>query len=225
MLTGKTYTLDEVARILLRRWWLILLPLMLGTAAGVLAYRWLPVQYQIRDADHGHPSAGSGQLREIDCQQRTSRIAFGLLASRFRVGRGWSESSRISTSTRSVAVPGRWKTSCSGCAGDIDVKLEGKESSFRVSYVSPDPKTAQKVTERLAALYIEENLRDRENLADSTSKFLESQLQDAKRRLIEQEKKLEEYRRRYAGQLPSQLQGNLQALQSAQMQCSRSANR
>ena len=47
--------------------------------------------------------------------------------------------------------------------GDIELKLEGKESSFRVSYGSPDPKTAQKVTERLAALYIEENLRDRES--------------------------------------------------------------
>jgi uncharacterized protein involved in exopolysaccharide biosynthesis len=67
-------------------------------------------------------------------------------------------------------------------------------------------------------LYIEENLRDRENLADGTSRFLESQLQDAKQRLIAQEKKLEEYRRRYAGQLPSQLQGNLQSVQNAQIQ-------
>jgi polysaccharide chain length determinant protein (PEP-CTERM system associated) len=101
---------------------------------------------------------------------------------------------------------------------DIEVKLEGQESSFRVAYSSADPKTALKVTERLAALYIEENLRDREKLADNTSSFLESQLQDAKRRLLEQERKLEDYRHRYAGQLPSQLQGNLQSVQSAQMQ-------
>ena len=102
--------------------------------------------------------------------------------------------------------------------GDIEVKLEGKESSFRVTYSSPEPRIAQMVTERLAALYIEENLRDREKLAENTSQFLESQLEDAKRRLIEQEKKLESYRRRYAGQLPSQLEGNLQSMQSAQMQ-------
>ncbi len=104
---------------------------------------------------------------------------------------------------------------------DIDVKLVGpvgKESSFRVTYTNSDPMVAQKVTERLAALFIEENLRDRENLADGTKRFLESQLQEAKQRLIEQEKKLEEYRRRYAGQLPSQLQGNLQSIQNAQMQ-------
>jgi uncharacterized protein involved in exopolysaccharide biosynthesis len=74
------------------------------------------------------------------------------------------------------------------------------------------------VTERLAALYIEDNLRDREELADNARSFLESQLQDAKRQLLEQEKKLEDYRHRYAGQLPSQLEGNLQSVQSAQMQ-------
>jgi polysaccharide chain length determinant protein (PEP-CTERM system associated) len=100
---------------------------------------------------------------------------------------------------------------------DVQVKLEGKDS-FRVGYVNSDPKIAQKTTERLASLYIEENLRDRENLAESTNQFLESQLEDAKRRLLEHEKKLEDYRRRYAGQLPTQMAGNLQAIANAQLQ-------
>ena len=52
-----------------------------------------------------------------------------------------------------------------------------------------------KVTERLASLFIEENLRDREMLAEDSYQFLEAQLEDARRRLVEHEKKLEEYRR------------------------------
>ncbi len=100
---------------------------------------------------------------------------------------------------------------------DIDVSLEGQDS-FRVSYVSSDPKTAQQVTARLASLYIEENLRDRENLAEETNLFLESQLNEAKERLVEHEQRLETYRRRYSGQLPSQLNSNLQAIQNAQLQ-------
>jgi polysaccharide chain length determinant protein (PEP-CTERM system associated) len=72
------------------------------------------------------------------------------------------------------------------------------------------------VTERLASLFIEENLRDRENVADDTNRFLESQLDDAKRRLVDQEKRLEEYRRKYSGQLPTQVQANLQAIQNAE---------
>ena len=100
---------------------------------------------------------------------------------------------------------------------DIPVQLEGQDS-FRVSYVSRDAQTAQKVAARLASLYIEENLRDRENLAEETNLFLESQLDEAKDRLIEYEKKLEVYRRQHAGELPSQLESNLQAIRNAQLQ-------
>jgi polysaccharide chain length determinant protein (PEP-CTERM system associated) len=101
--------------------------------------------------------------------------------------------------------------------GDIAVQVEGQDS-FRVKYVSSDPQTAQRVTGRVASLYIEENLRDRANLADETNLFLESQLNDAKERLVEHEKKLEAYRRRYSGELPSQLETNLQTIRSAQQQ-------
>src|SRR5262245_12428919 len=97
------------------------------------------------------------------------------------------------------------------------IKVEGKES-FRVSYVSQDAKTAQKTTERLASLFIEENIRDRENVAEDTNQFLDAQLEDAKRRLIEHEKRLEEYRSRYGGELPTQVASNLQAIQNAQVQ-------
>jgi polysaccharide chain length determinant protein (PEP-CTERM system associated) len=75
-----------------------------------------------------------------------------------------------------------------------------------------------KVTERLASLFIEENLRDRELLAEGTNQFLTVQLDDARRRLIEQEKKLEAYRSRHSGELPSQAPANLQQIQNIQMQ-------
>ena len=102
---------------------------------------------------------------------------------------------------------------------DVTTSAVGKDvNSFRVTYVSDSAEKARKVTERLASLYIEQNLKDRENQADSTSQFLTTQLDEAKRRLIEQEKKLEEYRKSHAGQLPSQLQGNLQAIQTASLQ-------
>jgi polysaccharide chain length determinant protein (PEP-CTERM system associated) len=75
-----------------------------------------------------------------------------------------------------------------------------------------------KVTAGLAAQFIDESLHDREQLYESTDQFLESQLQDARRRLEDQEQKLAAYRTRYAGELPSQEGANLQALASTQMQ-------
>src|SRR5262249_46639004 len=96
---------------------------------------------------------------------------------------------------------------------DIAIALSGRES-FRVSYGARDPKVAKVTARRLASLFIEEILRDRKNLAVDTIEFLDSQLEEAKRRLVEHEKKLEEYSRRYSGQLPNQGPANLQAIQS-----------
>ena len=107
---------------------------------------------------------------------------------------------------------------------DITVQVEGAagrnkdSSSFRILYVSGEAKTAQRTTERLASLFIEENLRDRANVTEDTNRFLESQLEDARRRLEEQERKVEQYRLRYSGQLPSQASANLQAIQNVQLQ-------
>jgi polysaccharide chain length determinant protein (PEP-CTERM system associated) len=104
---------------------------------------------------------------------------------------------------------------------DVTVNLVGGQpnaDSFRVSYVSDHADTARKVTEQLASLYIDQNLQDREKQAESTSQFLETELQTAKERLIDHEKKLEAYRKAHAGELPSQLQGNLQSIQNANLQ-------
>jgi polysaccharide chain length determinant protein (PEP-CTERM system associated) len=100
---------------------------------------------------------------------------------------------------------------------DIDVQPV-KGDAFRVSYSSQDPRMAMRVTERLASLFIDESLRDREVLAEGTNQFLESQLEDARRQLVDVEKKLEEYRRRHDGQLPNQLEANLQGVHNTEMQ-------
>jgi uncharacterized protein involved in exopolysaccharide biosynthesis len=80
---------------------------------------------------------------------------------------------------------------------DVDLTVVARGDGFRVSYVGTDPRTTMRVTERLAALFIEENLRDREVLNEGTGQFLEAQLEDARRRLIELGKTLTE--RRVAG--------------------------
>ena len=101
--------------------------------------------------------------------------------------------------------------------GSIAVQVV-KGDAFRVSFTSDDARTAMRVTERLASLFIEENLRDREVLAEGTNQFLEAQLEDARRRLVETEHKVEEYKKQYDGQLPEQREANMQGLHNVEMQ-------
>jgi polysaccharide chain length determinant protein (PEP-CTERM system associated) len=93
-----------------------------------------------------------------------------------------------------------------------------RDDAFKITYIADAPRTAMIVTDRLASMFIDENTQNRSALADSTNQVLESQLDDARTRLVSHEKKLEEFRRRNFGELPSQLQTNLQVIQGNQTQ-------
>ncbi len=216
MLPGKKYTPDDIFRILWKGKWLIVLPLLVGTAAGVLVFKRLPSKYRsetlIMVIPQRIPDTYVKPTVTGSVEDRLPTINDQIM-SRSRLERIINDFDLY----KPQRATGLMEDVVNRMRREIDVKLVGKES-FRVSYISHDPKTAQRVTERLAGLYIEENLRDRHNITEDTNRFLESQLQDAKRRLLEHEQKLEAYRRRYAGQLPSQLPSNLQSIQNAQLQ-------
>jgi protein tyrosine kinase modulator len=93
-----------------------------------------------------------------------------------------------------------------------------RDDAFKVSFTSESPRTAMIVADRLAAMFIDENVRARGEFAKTTDQFLESQLEDARRRLEEHENKLKLFRERYSGELPQQLESNLTMLRAAQQQ-------
>lgn len=104
---------------------------------------------------------------------------------------------------------------------DLDlVRTSGREelSAFKISYSDSNPLVAQQITGELTSLFINENLRNRTQLSEDTTAFLENQLKDARKSLDEQEERLREFRSRNVGQLPEQLQGNVQILTGLQSQ-------
>lgn len=103
-------------------------------------------------------------------------------------------------------------------SGPIGASRRSQGSSFTLSYTAEDPRLAQRVTERLTALFIDENIRQRETLAEGTDQFISAEVETARQRLVETEKRLEAYKRQYGGELPAQLSSNLSALQGAQVQ-------
>lgn len=217
MLPGQKYTAEDLARLLWRRKWLVVLPTVVGLVAAVVYARRLPDLYRSetvilvvpqRIPDTYVKSTVTGRIED-----RLATIS-DQIVSRSRLERIILDLNLYPTERQT----GLMEDVVARMRADIGrVQLNGKES-FRVSYVSGDPRTAQLVAQRLASLFIEENLRDRENLAEDTSHFLESQLAEAKSRLVQHEKRLEDYRRRYSGQLPSQAPANLQAIQTLQLQ-------
>jgi polysaccharide chain length determinant protein (PEP-CTERM system associated) len=109
-----------------------------------------------------------------------------------------------------------------------DIKLELKTTdtkgrpsattAFALSYRGPDPRTVALVTNTLASLYIEENLKLRERQATGTADFLKVQLGETRKRLDELEARVSEFRKRYLGELPQQMQANMATLENLNTQ-------
>ena len=217
MLPGRKYSPEDIARILLSRAWLLILTFGLGAGLAVGVSKYLPNKFRSETLIMLVPQRISDSY--VKAAVTATRIEDRLnsledqIMSRSRLERIILDLNLYEGPRRSLPM----EDVVQRMRDDISFKIEGRES-FRVSYVSHDARTAQKATERLASLFIEESIRDRENVAEDTNQFLEAQLVDAKRRLVEHEKRLEDYRSRFGGELPTQVTSNLQAIQNAQVQ-------
>jgi polysaccharide chain length determinant protein (PEP-CTERM system associated) len=213
------YTLVEVWRLIVRHRWLILLPVAVGVALTPLLGRFAVARYRSealllvvpQQVPEGFVASTVTETVAERLPSITAQILSRSKLERIVLDLDLYKAERAREVMEDVVE--RMKTR------DVQTMPVGKNvDSFRIAYVSDEPETARRVTERLASLYIEQNVRDRASQADRTSEFLATQLENTKQRLVEQEKKLEAYRKLHSGQLPSQLTANMQAIDSANVQ-------
>ena len=89
----------------------------------------------------------------------------------------------------------------------VDDRFHRNIQAFTISFDSSDPMLAKQVTNKLATLFIGENLKVREQLVEGTSEFLEQELLRVKETLDRQEAEISLYKQKHMGQLPQQSEG------------------
>src|SRR5207247_1326249 len=77
-----------------------------------------------------------------------------------------------------------------------------KMVAFTISYRGSDPAVVAEVTNTLAALFIDENLRVRSRQATGTANFLRAQLEETTGQLDVQERQVSDFNRKHMGELP-----------------------
>lgn len=87
---------------------------------------------------------------------------------------------------------------------------------FEISYQDTDPELAQKVTSRLASLFIEYDAKTREAQVFGTVDFLKNELEKVSVQLRDAEKALSQLKDQYRYELPEQLEANLRTLDRLQ---------
>ena len=216
MLPGKTYTPDIVLEAAWRHRWVIALPFVFA-ALGTFAY------------SHSLPDLFRSETLILVVPQRIPETYVRSTVTLRIEDRLRSISEQIRSRTRLEQLILEFDLYPQQRAirpmeevveiMDRQIKVETvRGDSFRIAFEAQDPETPAKVTTRLAQMFIEENQRDRTMTAENTNRFIESQLEEAKAKLLDHERKLEAFRLAHSGELPSQMQSNLQVIQSTRNQ-------
>ena len=204
-----------------RKWWIIIpfLIVLLGGFTYLLvtpriyeAETLILVQQQRVPEDYVQPIVSStvaDRLRTIE-QEVTSRTNLESIISQYGL---YEESGKVMSMDAKVEKFRK--------VININVTNTGRSSdetnAFTISFRCEDPKKAMDVTNTLAYNFISENVKIREEQALGTSTFLSDELESVEERLKNKEEELKEYKERYMGGLPEQLQTNETILQRLQM--------
>lgn len=217
-------TPDEYLSILRRRIWWLIVPALLGPVIGYGVALKLPARYtsqtlvlveEQKVPDTFVKPVVTEVLDERLAtmqEQILSRTRLQPIIERFAL---FSDQSKLSLDEKIDLMRKATEiTPVKPDFGNPRAALQG----FYVSFTSSDPRLAQQVCGELTSMFMEENLRSREQRAQGTTTFIGGQLEDAKRNLDEQDSKLADFKKKYLGQLPSEDQTNFSMMQSLNSQ-------
>ena len=218
-----------------RRWWFVIPPLLISTVTlGVVLE--LPKTYRSETTILVEPQKVPSEYVKatvtIDVNDRLQTISQEVL-SRTRLQKIIDQFGLYRTTSRGEKVMRSLTEGPQVTQEDLiemmrkDITLEPAETivnqegpagrehelaAFKIAYQGRDPALAQQVTRQLASLFIEENLRVREQQAEGTNEFIDSELEKARQALDVQEKRLREFKAQYMGALPEEQQANMQLM-------------
>jgi polysaccharide chain length determinant protein (PEP-CTERM system associated) len=217
VIPGKQYSFDTLLQVANRRKWLILIPAVLIALVAVAVIHQLPNRYRSQTLILVVPqrvpetyvkstvTARIEDRLQAISQQILSRTKLEQIINDFNL---YQDERADGELMEDIVERMRMR--------DVGIGVV-KGDAFQLSFSADDPRVAMRVTERLGSLFIDESYRDREVLAQSTSEFLATQLDEARRQLVQNETKLQEYQRTFNGELPSQLTANLQGMHNTEM--------
>ncbi len=101
---------------------------------------------------------------------------------------------------------------------NIEIAPSRKGNVFSITYSGSQPEQVVRVTNALAAKFIEENLKYRQERATDTSMYTSQELQMAKKVMDAKENAMRDYKLKYYNEMPEHRQANMNQLASLQMQ-------
>jgi polysaccharide chain length determinant protein (PEP-CTERM system associated) len=209
----------DVKRILKRWWWIVPMTTIFFGAAGVLAAMVLPKKYMSQTMVLVESPTVSAELVKPviteDLSRRLSSMQEQILSnSRLQPiieklglypnlhGKAHVED-LVDRLRSSVKV-----TPLEPMAGTQNRQIPG----FYINVTFNNGQLAQQICTEITSMFLEQNARDRQTQTKDTTEFIQERLQDAKKKLDDEDAKLAEFKRKNLGSLPEEEKTNLELL-------------
>ena len=214
--TDKTLSLHDYLAIAVRRKWYLIIPLVISIVISSIVYYYLPKAYKattlIMVSRQKVPDRFVPSTIEASLAERISSISLEIL-SRSRLENIIKEFNLFTDIQGKASMD----EIIERMRKIIDITPEGRGRpgeliAFSISFEGAEPKKVMMVTNKLASLFIEENLKVRESLSEGTSEFIRRELQAAEENLKKKEQEIRNYNEKFMGKLPSQVDSNMRVL-------------
>lgn len=221
--------LDYVSAFNRRKWWFIV-PVVLSILIGSLLVWKLPRTYQSTavvavSSPRVTPNLVSGaadvdrseRLRALS-QQLLSRPVLERVVREERLDAQASTDRAVNALRSSIGVAMSEGLTPGSSASNLTPEAKAQLDSYQLIYQDDTPQSAQRVLNRLAAVFVDENNKMRASRAEDTTAFIEMQLESSQTRLSDVEARLRTAKESYMGRLPEQTNANLQMVAALQRQ-------
>ncbi|SDT96549.1 GumC family protein [Desulfobacula phenolica] len=210
---------DQILEIIIRRRWFIIIPLCITLTLGLFITFTMDKTYEASTLILVQPQrVPSDYIKSVvtsSISQRISTISQQILSRSnlekiihqfglFEDAKNMYLEDKIASMRERVLVK-------------IERARHGTEA-FSIVFRGSDPQRVMGIANTLAGYFMDENLKFREAQAVGTSDFLDAELQKTRKRLEIREKILADYRTKYLGGLPDELETNLRTLDRLQDQ-------
>lgn len=219
--TTQRQLIKKYVDLVLKRWRLITACLLLAVTAGLIVYLAIPKSYQSTSTlsyeqqqinpTRMDPEQGRNQLKEAVATLQE------VVLSRNNLEKLIDQFSLYEEARKRLPIEDVIET----MRKDIKIMPASRGDIFSVSFQGQDPDKVMKVTNALAALFIEENLKYRGERATETSKYTSEELGMAKKVMDEKEQLMRDYKLKYYNELPEQRASNMERLNTLNQQSQR----
>jgi succinoglycan biosynthesis transport protein ExoP len=220
------HPLDYVAVVRRRLWWLVI-PIALAIVVGLALVKWLPRQYQgVATIGISLPALTPELLTTAARPTPEERVR--------NVNQVINSPAVLERVVREEGFEQHMplKDAASFVRGRIKVTLVKSEvpspnptvDQFQIAYHDSTPQMAQRVTNRLVNVFVDENSRKREVRAEETSAFIVKQVEASQERLALLEARLRTAKEAFMGALPEQTNANVSMVTGLQQQLETTAN-